>query len=60
MRKRDWTLVLAWFFYVTLVGPFLLSARDWLLVFAAFAACGGLVYWTVRVIKHHMRGRSDA
>lgn len=25
----DWTLVAAWIFYLTLVGPFLISMRDW-------------------------------
>jgi hypothetical protein len=59
-RKTDWLLAALWLGYYIFLGPFLLSARDWFLVAAAFAVFGGLAFWTYRVVMFHKGVQSNA
>ena len=54
MKTNDWLLIGAWILYLVLVGPFLISARDTLLVIAGLAAFVFLVVGSVQRVKHHI------
>lgn len=51
MKKYDWILLLLWAAELTVVGPFLFSARDWLLVLVGFASVVVLTYTTVARVR---------
>jgi hypothetical protein len=48
MKGSDWILVWSWAVFLLLVGPFLISANDSLLVFVGFGIFAALVYVTQR------------
>ena len=57
MNRIDWVLVWAWLAFIALVGPFLISADDTLLVAAGFAILIALVYFTQRRIVPIIKGK---
>lgn len=57
MKRSDWLLAWAWLFFGALVGPFLFSARDDLLVAAGFSVLIALIYFTQRRIVPIIKGK---
>ena len=59
MKRGDWILLGAWVIYMAAVGPFLISARDDLLVLSGLAILAVLLYFTQRrlvpVIKEKIK-----
>lgn len=53
MTKLDWTLLAAWVAYVSMVGPWLISAPSWIAVGLGFAILLGLVILTFKRAKIH-------
>jgi len=53
IRFSDWLLLATWAFFLAFAGPFLVSARDWMLVTGGGIALGGLVYWTFKAFTYH-------
>jgi hypothetical protein len=60
IRFSDWLLLATWAFFLAFAGPFLVSARDWLLVSVGGIFIGALVYWTYRAFTHHTEKKTDA
>lgn len=60
IRFSDWLLLATWAFFIAFAGPFLVSARDWLLVSVGGIALGALVYWTKCAVVHHMEKKVNA
>lgn len=48
MKGSDWVLVWSWVAFVLFLGPFLISARDSLMVFVGFGILAALIYFTQR------------
>ena len=48
MRGSDWLLIWSWAVYLLFLGPFLISARDSLMVFVGFGILAALIYFTQR------------
>ena len=59
MNRNEWILLWAWVAFVALIGPALISARDWFLVAAGFAILAALVYLTQRRVRQYLKGRSE-
>lgn len=59
MKRNDWILLWAWVAFVTFIGPFSISARDWVVVGAGFAVLAGLVYLTQRRIRQFIKEKSE-
>jgi hypothetical protein len=59
-RKKVAALIAAWIVYLAIVGPFLISARDTLLVLLGFGAFGALSYATYRAITSRTGARTNA
>jgi hypothetical protein len=59
MKRGDWVLLFAWLIYVALLGPFLISAPDTVLVVAGLAILAALLYFTQRrvipILKEKMK-----
>lgn len=53
LRAMDWALIVAWLFFWVFGGPFLISARDWILVGLGVVCLVTLIYLTVKAIKFH-------
>lgn len=48
MKQSDWLLIWSWAVFLLFVGPFLISARDSLMVFVGFGILAALIYFTQR------------
>jgi hypothetical protein len=48
MRRSDWALVWSWLLFVLLIGPYLFSARDSLMVVTGIAVAVLLLWLTQR------------
>ena len=59
-RKKDAALVAAWIVYLAVVGPFLISARNTLLVLLGIGLSGALFYATYQSIRSHIGSRHHA
>jgi uncharacterized membrane protein len=59
MKKADWLLLWTWVAFVTFIGPFSISARDWFVVGAGFAVLAGLIYLTQRRIRQVIKEKSE-
>jgi len=59
-RKKDLAIIAAWVVYIVIVGPFLLSARDTLLVLLGFGLLGGLAYLSYKSIRFHIGAKTNA
>lgn len=59
MKNSDWVLLWGWVAFVALIGPALVSARDWFLVAAGFAILAALVYVTQRRIRQYLKEKSE-
>jgi hypothetical protein len=57
MKTNDWVLVWSWLGFLFLVGPFLFSARDTLLVAVGFGLLIGLIYFTQRRVIPIIKGK---
>jgi len=53
MKWQDWTLVTAWLGYLALLGPFLVSEDDWMLLGAGLVIPVILMVLTVKRFKFH-------
>jgi len=51
MTRKDWILIWLWAAYLTIAGPFLLSARDSLLFLVGLAILAGLIFVTQRRVR---------
>ena len=60
LRFSDCLLIACWTFFITFAGPFLVSARDWLLVIVGGVLLGALAYWTHRAFVHHTEKKVNA
>ena len=45
-------LIVEWVFYLTVVGPWLISARDWILVSLGVISFLALVFQTYKKVDH--------
>lgn len=59
MTRRDWILAWAWAAFLVLVGPFLVSARDSLLLFAGAMILAGLVFVTQRRVRAALKEKKE-
>jgi len=50
LKGSDWVLVWSWAAFLLFLGPFLISARDSLMVFVGLGILAALVYFTQRRI----------
>ncbi len=50
LKGSDWLLIWSWVVYLLFLGPFLVSARDSLMVFVGFGILAALIYFTQRRI----------
>lgn len=60
IRFSDWLLLASWAFFLAFAGPFLVSARDWMLVTGGGIALGGLVFWTHKAFVYHTEKKVNA
>jgi hypothetical protein len=59
-RKKDAALVAAWIVYLAIIGPFLISARNALLVLLGIGLFGALIYATYQAIRSRIGSRTHA
>jgi hypothetical protein len=50
LKGSDWVLIWSWAVFALFLGPFLISARDSLMVFVGFGILAALIYFTQRRI----------
>jgi hypothetical protein len=53
-------LILAWMVYLAILGPFLLSARNTLLVLSGIGLGVALSYATYRAVRFHLGSKRNA
>jgi hypothetical protein len=59
-RQKGAALIAAWTVYLGIVGPFLISARNTLLVLAGVGVLGALIYATYQTIRNRMGAGTNA
>lgn len=61
MLKRDWLLIWAWLAYLAILGPFLVSERDWFLPPIGVSLFIALTYFTQKRIRQFIatRGKKE-
>ena len=59
-RTKAAALLAAWIVYLAILGPFLISARNTLLVLLGIGLFGALIYATYRAIRSHIGSRTNA
>lgn len=58
--KKNAALIGAWLMYLAIVGPFLISARNTLLVLLGIGLFGALLYATYRALCPFIGSRTNA
>jgi hypothetical protein len=56
MNGSDWLLAASWVVFLVFLGPFLISAKNDLLVIAGFSIMTGLVFLTLRRLIPIVKG----
>ena len=59
-RMKYSALIGAWILYLAIVGPFLISARDTLLVLLGIGSFGALSYATFQAIRYRIGAGTNA
>jgi multisubunit Na+/H+ antiporter MnhC subunit len=60
LRKKAAALVAAWIVYLVTVGPFLISARNTLLVLLGIGLFGALLYATYQALRSRIGSKTHA